>query len=130
MAANQKILKALRSALTHLKGSLSALKKSNDDSLMNNVWHVGAELEYALFLISMTPHDEKDKAKWSTNPDLKKVETGTVLVKVQDFVSEAEKNVTDEKLAIAHKNVHVARSHILKIQKELYRKKREAFKKR
>jgi len=54
MAADEKILKALKSAITHLGNSMLTIDKKEDNSLADSVWHVAAELEYALFLFSIT----------------------------------------------------------------------------
>ena len=131
MAANEKILKALKSAITHLDNSMLAIDKKEDDSLLeDSVWHVAAELEYALFLFSITVQNEIDKSKWKLNPKLKKVEVGPTLVTVQDLLNEAEKCMTSEKLSDAYKSAYVARHYILKVQKDFAKKKREALKKK
>jgi len=130
MAANEKILKALQSAIAYLNNSMLAMDKKDDNSLANNVWHVAAELEYALFLFSITIQDEMDKSKWKLNPKLKKVEVGPTLVTVQDLLNEAEKCMRNEKLLDAYKSAYTARDYILKIQKDFAKKKREAFKKK
>jgi hypothetical protein len=130
MAANKKILKALKSAITHLDNSMLTIDKKNDNSVADSVWHVAAELEYALFLFSITVQDEIDKTKWKLNPKLKKVEDGPMLVTVQEFLDKAEKCMTNEKLLDAYKNAYIARHFILKIQKDFTKKKREALKKK
>jgi len=131
MAANEKILKALKSAMTHLDNSMLAIDKKEDDSLLeDSVWHVAAELEYALFLFSITVQNEIDKSKWKLNPKLKKVEVGPTLVTVQNLLNEAEKCIENEKLLDAYKSAYIARNYMLKIQKDFTKKKREALKKK
>jgi hypothetical protein len=130
MAADEKILKALKSAITHLGNSMLAIDKKEDNSLADSVWHVAAELEYALFLFSITVQNEIDKSKWKVNPKLKKVEVGPTLVAVQDLLNEAEKCMTSEKLSDAYKSAYIARHYVLKVQKDFAKKKREAFKKK
>ena len=131
MAANEKILKALKSAMTHLDNSMLAIDKKEDDSLLeDSVWHVAAELEYALFLFSITVQNEIDKSKWKLNPKLKKVEVGPTLVTVQNLLNEAEKCIENEKLLDAYKSAYIARHYMLKIQKDFTKKKREALKKK
>jgi len=131
MATNEKISKALKSAITHLDNSMLIINKKKDDSLLeDSVWHVAAELEYALFLFSITVQNEIDKSKWKLNPKLKKVEVGPTLVTVQDLLNEAEKCMTSEKLSDAYKSAYIARHYILKVQKDFAKKKREALKKK
>lgn len=130
MAANEKILKALKLAITHLDNSVQAMDKRDENSLADGIWHVGAELEYALFLFSIAAQGEIDTSKWKLNPKLKKVELGSTLVAVQDLLSEAEKCMRNKKLPDAYKGACIARDWILKIQKDFAKKKREALKKK
>jgi hypothetical protein len=130
MAANEKILKALKSAITYLDNSMLAVGKKDENPLEYSVWRVAAELEYALFLFSITVQDEIDTSKWKLNPKLKKVEVGPTLVTVQDLLNEAEESMKDEKLIDAYRNASIARHYILKIQKDFTKKKREALKKK
>jgi hypothetical protein len=130
MAANEKILKSLKSAMAYLENSILMLNKKDENSLMDNIWHVAAELEYALFLFSITLKDESDKSKWKLNPKIKKVEVGPALVMVQNLLDEAENRMADEKLLDAYKSAYIARHYILKVQKDFAKKKREAFKKK
>lgn len=130
MATNEKISKALKSAITHLDNSMLIINRKKDDSLLeDSVWHVAAELEYALFLFSITVQNEIDKSKWKLNPKLKKVEVGPTLVSVQDLLNDAEKCMTSE-LSDAYKSAYIARHYVLKVQKDFAKKKREALKKK
>jgi hypothetical protein len=130
MASNEKILKALKSAITHLDNSMLTMDKKDDNSVADSVWHTAAELEYALFLFSITVQGEIDKTKWKLNPKLKKVEVGPMLVTARELLDKAEKCVTNENLLDAYKNAYIARHFILKLQKDFTRKKREALKKK
>lgn len=130
MTANEKILKSLKSALNYLKNSMLALNKKDESSFAGSLWHAAAELEYALFLFSMTFQNESDRLKWKPNPELKKIETSPALVEVQNLLDEAEKCMVNEKLQDAYKSAYVARHYVLKVQEDLARKKREALKKK
>jgi hypothetical protein len=130
MTTNRKMLKALKSAITYLDNSIVAMDKKDDNLLTDSVWHAAAELEYALFLFSMTVQNEIDKSKWKLNPKLKKVEVGPTLVTVQDLLNEAEKCIKNEKLLDAYKSAYIARNYMLKVQKDFAKKKREALKKK
>ncbi len=130
MAADRKILKALKSAIGYLDNSMPALDRKDENSLADSIWHVAAELEYVLFLFSITFKDEADKSKWKLNPKLKKNELGPTLATVQDLLNDTEKCIKNEKLLDAYKNAYIARHYILKVQKEFARKKREALKKK
>jgi hypothetical protein len=130
MTANRKMLKALKSAITYLDNSLSAMDKKDDNLLTDSVWHLAAELEYALFLFSITVQNGTDKSKWKLNPKLKKAEVGPTLVTVQDLLNEAEKSMRNEELLDAYKSAYIARNYILKVQKDFAKKKREALKKK
>jgi hypothetical protein len=128
MATNEKISKALKSVATYLENSIRALAKRDENSLMDNVWHVAAELEYTLFLFSITFQEEADKPKWRSNPRLKKVEVDSALVTVQDLLKEVDKRMKEKNLLEAYKKANIARHYVLKVQRDFARKKREALK--
>ncbi len=130
MTANDKILKSLKSTVTYLENSIMALDKKDENSFANNIWQVAAELEYMLFLFSMKFQDEIDQLKWKPKPELKKAETGPMLVEVQNLLNEAEKCMENEKSVDAYKNAYIARHYVLKVQESLAKKKREALKKK
>lgn len=128
MAINEKISRALNSAATYLENSIRALTKKDENSLMDNIWHLAAELEYALFMFSITFQEEKDKPKWRSNPRLKKVEVDSALVTVQDLLKEADERMKEKNLLEAYQKADVARHYVLKVQRDFARKKREALK--
>ena len=130
MATNEKISKALKSAATYLENSIGALTKKDENSLMDSVWHLAAELEYALFMFSITFQEETAKPKWRSNPKLKKVEVDSALVTVQDLLKEVDKHMKEKNLLEAYKKADVARRYVLKVQRDFARKKREALKAR
>jgi len=130
MATNGKISNSLKSATTYLQNSLLALSNKDESSFADNIWHVAAELEYALFLLSIRFQDEKNVLHWKPNPEVKKVDTGPALAEVQNLLNQAEKSMEDERLLDAYKNAYIARHYTLKIQEDIARKKREALKKK
>jgi hypothetical protein len=130
MTANEEILGSLKTAITHLKNSILALDKKDEGSFADSLWHVAAELEFALFLFSMKFQDESSVSKLKPNPELKKVETGSLLLDVQNLLNEAEKCLRNQKLLDSYKNAHMARHYVLKVQEDLAKKKREALKKK
>jgi hypothetical protein len=127
MAANEKILLALKSAATYLENSIRAFAKKDENYLMDNVWHVAAELEYTLFLFSIA-FEEADKLKLRSNPRLKKVELDSALVTVQKLLKEVFKHMKEKNLLEAYKEANMARHYMLKVQRDFARKKREALK--
>ena len=127
MATDEKISKGLKSAVTYLENSVRALNKKDESSLMGSVWHVAAELEYALFMFSMALEEGKDKPKWRSNPRLKKVGVGSTLVMVKDLLEEVDNHMKERNLLKAYRKTDVARRYILKVQRD-FAKKREALK--
>ena len=130
MTANDKISKGLKTAMTYLENSLLALDKKDENLFIESVWHAAAELEYALFLFSIAFQNESSTSKWKPNPDLKKVGTHTMLAEAQNLLKEAEKQVANDQLLDSYKNAYIARHYILKVQEDIAKKKREAFKKK
>jgi len=129
MAAKEKISKGLKSATTHLENSILALNKKDEDSFADSLWHVAAELEYTLFLFSITFQNEEDLSKWKPNPE-PKIETGSTLMGAQNLLKEAEKFVMNERLLDAYKSAYVARHYVLRVQEDLAKKKRKMLKKK
>jgi hypothetical protein len=130
MPINEKMSKALKSAATHLENSILALNKKDENSSDDSLWHVAAELEYALFLFSITFSDEGNSFSWKRKPELKKTETDSMLAEVKNLLSEAERFVVNERLPDAYKSAYVARHYVFKVQEDLAKKKREMFKKK
>jgi hypothetical protein len=130
MAINEKISKSLKSAMAYIEDSISALNKKDDDAFANSLWHVGAELEYALFLFSMTFIDESEMLRFKSNPKLEKTGLDSMLVDLKNLLQEAENFFMDGKLLDAYERVYVARDYALKINGELAKKKREMLKRK
>ena len=130
MSVNEKILKTLKNANGYLEKSIVALNKNDENLFADNLWHTAAELEYALFLFSITLQDENNIAHWKPNREPKKVDAMPNLGEVQNLLNEAEKHVVNKTLLEAYKNVYFARHFVLKIQESLNKKKREALKKK
>jgi hypothetical protein len=128
MAANAKILKALKSAATYLENSIRASAEKDENSLMDNVWHVAAELEYVLFLFSIAFKEEADKLKSRSKPRFRKVEVDSALVMVQKLLKAVFKHMKEKSLLEAYKEANIARHYMLKVQRDFAKKKREALK--
>ncbi len=130
MSINEKVSNVLKSALTYLENSILALNKKDEDSFADSLWHVAAELEYALFLFSITFPDEGSLSNWKRKPESKKVDSGSMLVEVRNLLSESERFFADGRLQDAYKSAYIARHCILKVQEDLAKKKREMLKKK
>jgi hypothetical protein len=130
MMINEKVSNALRSATTHLENSMVALNKKDENSFADSLWHVAAELEYALFLFSITFPNESNLSSWKRNPELKKIETASMLAEMKNLLNEAERFVVEERLLDAYKSAYVARHYVLTVQEDLAKKKREMLKKK
>jgi hypothetical protein len=130
MTANEKMLKALKTAITHLENSIQSLKKKDEVSFADSLWYAAAELEFALFLFSIKFQDETSLSRLKPNPEIKKLDAGLLLRDARSLLNEAEKCLTNKKLLDSYKNAHMARHYVLKVQEDLAKKKREALKKK
>jgi hypothetical protein len=130
MTINEKVSNALKSASTYLKESMSALAKGDEVTLDFNLWHVAAELEYVLFLFSMTLPEDSGPTELKPNSKLKTVETRLTLNEVGNLLNRAERFIASERLLDAYKNVHVARNRVLRVQEHLSGKRRRVSTKR
>lgn len=124
MAYNGKILKALESAIKHLEGSMSALKANNGEAFSNNIWHVAAELEYALSMFSLTVGNGHSAFLVKPNPEPKKLQTDQIILKVKDLINEAQTSMKNGDLIGACKNTRLARHYVFEVQEKLTGKKR------
>ncbi len=129
MASNDKILKALESAANYLGKSISALSSGDENSFAEHFWHVAAELEYALFMFSLTFQEKNvDKSKWKPNPDIKKDDIHNVLAEVRSLLDDAKRLLISGEVLDAYKDVYVARHCAFAAEEILAKKKRERFK--
>lgn len=124
---NEKVLRALRKAANYLEKSMLDFNQKDEASFADNLWHVAAELEYALFMFSITFQNEKSLS-WKPNPE--KTDVKSVLEEVQSLLSEAEKFVADGKLLESYRSTYIARHCIRKVQEDIAKKKRERLKKK
>ncbi|MEM2971049.1 MAG: hypothetical protein QW270_01305 [Candidatus Bathyarchaeia archaeon] len=119
MAVNEKVSKALKTAANYLEKSISAFNQKDEASFSDGLWHVAAELEYALFIFSITFQNE-NVSSWK--PNLEKTNINPALEDVRTLLSEAERFVIDGRLLESYKNVYVARNYIRKVQEVLAKK--------
>jgi len=130
MTANEKILKSLKSAMNYLENSVAALNKKDENLIADSIWHVAAELEYALFLFSIMFQDDVDKSKWKFNSKPQLIELDWTIKRVKELLSNAEKLATSKNFLEAYKEAYIARRYILEVQKSFAKKKREELKKK
>ncbi len=130
MVANEKIVESLKIAITYAENSIQALDRNDENALADSLWHVGAELEYALFLFSMALQKETKPLQLDKNVELKKTESDKLLGEVHNFLKEAEGFIVSGKFPDAYKSVYTARNHVFRLHEDLAKKKREARKKK
>jgi len=122
MAHSDRILKALESAIKQLDNSISALKDKDENKFSNSVWHTAAELEYALFLLSLTIGNEYNISV-KLNPEPKSLSTDQIMLKVRELISEAHKSVRNGDFMNACRITRLARRYIFEVQNSLTGKK-------
>ena len=130
MAANEKIVESLKTAITYAENSIQALDRNDENALADSLWHVAAELEYTVFLFSMASERETKPLQLDKSYDLKKTEADKLLAEVHNFLKEAEGFIVSGKFLDAYKSVYAARNHVFKLHEDLAKKKREARKKK
>jgi hypothetical protein len=129
MIVDERILKSLKSAMMYLENSTIALDKKDENLLADSIWHVAAELEYALFLLSIKIQNEIDVLKPKSNLESKKADVDSALVDVKNLLNQAEKFLLNGRLQDAYKSAYAARHCIFRIREDLAKKKREILKK-
>jgi hypothetical protein len=126
MVVNRKILEAVKNSITHLENSIAALGRSDQRAFEDCIWHAAAELEYAVFLFSVTFPSESDRSRWRPNIPLKKADTLSVLCHVKALLKEAERSLSNAKTLESYKNAYIARQYLAEVQEDLARKERKS----
>jgi len=121
----EKLVGSIVSAVEHLEKSMESLVKKDERSMESSVWRATADVEYALFLLSLTQGEEPESSL--RRPDLpsRPAEIGPVLMLAQDLLKEAKGNIDAGDLREARKKTWAARSHLLKAR-ELMEKRRRS----
>ena len=119
MAVDEKILQSLKSAMMYLENSAIALDKKDEKLLADSIWHVAAELEYALFLLSIKMQNEISVLKPKSNLESKKVDVDSMMVDVKNLLNEAEMSVLNGRLHNAYKSAMLQGIVYLRLRKTL-----------
>jgi len=121
----ENIFKAITSAIAHLEDSMEALVKRDEKKVAHFAWRAASDLEYALFLFSLTHQDETESSSWKLNPKSKQVEIGPLLISAQDLLKEAKNSFEADELHEAHKKTWMARGQLLRVHDLLEKKLRK-----
>ena len=119
----EKVNNAVTSSIRHLEDSAEALAKKNEAKLRKDVWHAAAELEYALFLLSLM-NGEESRHRWKVNPGSKQTEIESLLESTRKLLETAKEDIAAKNPPDAHKKIWIARGYLLKIH-DAYEKKRK-----
>ena len=113
----KKITGAITSAINSLEDSMKALVEKDEQGVVGSAWKAAAELEYALFLFSLTQQEESERPSWK--PDSPSKQVGPALLSAQDLLKEAKSCIDVGELGKAHKKTWMARGHLLEVWKRL-----------
>jgi hypothetical protein len=130
MGLNEKTLKSIQNAMMYFKNLADASSNGDENSFADNLWHLTAELEYMLFLLSITFQNDNESEKWKPDPEMKTMETESILANLRSLLSDVEKLLLQGNLREAYRAAYTARHYVLKIRDNLTRKKREALKRK
>ncbi len=119
----EKISTAIISAMGSLKSSIEAYEKNDEKQVAGFVWRAVAELEYALFLLSIQHQGEIETSSWKMSSHSKEVEIEPTLSSAKNLLKEARSSIEANKFHEAYKKTWTARNHLLKVQESLEKKK-------
>lgn len=122
---HEKIINALISAKNHLEKSMEALVNKDEEGLLGSVWVASSDIEYVIFLLSLTRPDEFGNPSRKPGLSSKQGEIGPMLVLAQDLVEEAKSSIDVGDLREAEKKAGVALDCLIKLR-ETFEKKRKA----
>lgn len=123
LAYSEKIDKALSSCEAYLEESIIALKGASEE-FGNWVWHAAAELEYALFLVSLKNGDEDATLKRKTESHDRSDSTAKLLNRVRNLIVQSKESIASDNWLQARRYAYAAGNILLRIQREYARKKR------
>ncbi len=129
MVHTDKILGVLESAIRYLVNSITSLKSMNAEAFSNSVWRVAAELEYALFLFSLTIENGQE-ALLKLNPEPRNLQLDKILLGVKDLIRGAQEYFKNGDLLNAFRNVRLARHYIFYVQNILAKRGRKGTEER
>lgn len=123
--SQEKIIKAIVSAINNLENSIEALVKRDGTGMQSYVWLTAADSEYTLFLLSLMRQEELEGSSWKPNVPLKRAEIGPSLTLAQDLLKESKEKVEGGEFHEAYKKAWMARGYLLNVQKILEKRRRD-----
>ena len=120
----EKIATAIISAMGSLNSSIEAYGKKDEKQMTGFVWRAVAELEYALFFLSIQHQGEIETSSWKMSSQSKEFEVEPALSSAKNLLKGAKSSVEANDFLEAYKKTWLARNHLLKVQ-EVLEKKRE-----
>jgi len=121
----EKIVGSIASAVEHLEKSMGALVKKDEGSMESSVWRAASDVEYSLFLFSLTQGEEPESSSGRSDLPSRQAEIGPILMLAQDLLKEAMGTIDAGDLREARKKTWAARVHLLKAR-ELIEKRRKS----
>ncbi len=123
MERQKRVIKALEVAVSNLETAIKLLVSRSGD-VEQPIWQAASEIEYALFLLSLTKNSEG--SSWKTEHITKNVDVGQSLTAAEDLLTEAKKTVNNNS-DNAYQKAWIARRYVLVAQDFLRaQKKKEA----
>lgn len=109
-----KVSEALKNAVSLLEDAIKAYADNDDINLKNRVWHATAEVEYAVFLLSLAQESENEPWKKDIQQPTN-LNIGAALTMAQDNILEAERKLENNE-AEAYRFAWIARGLMLTAQ--------------
>jgi hypothetical protein len=129
--SRDKIESALSAALRHLEDSLNTLSNNGaEKAVSDSLWSASAEIEYAVFLLSLMLGDKAEDAPWKYSASSKhSMEFKPALTSALELLKNAKTNIEMGGVEKCYEEAWTARNMLLKAQELLEKKRKEARKK-
>ncbi len=121
----EKILKAITSAIAYLEDSMKARVKKDEKKVVHFAWRAASDLEYALFLFSLMHQNKTKTSTWKPKFHKKQLEIGSLLVSTENLLKEAKNGFKADEFHEAHKKTWMARHHLLRLHDFFEKEKRK-----
>jgi len=123
-----KIEASLKTALKHIDDSTRTISSSNDKNLLSDsLWSALAEIEYAVFLLSIIEGEKSENPSWKhASSSRQPVELECALTSARKLIESARVKIEKDNLEKAYEETWTARNLLLKAHDAMEKKIKEA----
>ena len=120
-----KIEAALTTALKHIEEAISAHSHNDEKTMSNSLWSTSAEIEYAVFLLSLLQSDKSNTNLKQASSAKQSAEPESTLNIAQQLLKSAKEKVLVGEYAKGYAEAWTAQNILLKLERSLESKRKK-----